>query len=117
MKSGAFLGYILLVPTWRGFLVIVAVRRGREVDDVEAVGLGVGLPAAATGDARAQDEAGAEVVAASGGAVGAAEVRHLREEGEASYLNCIYLFHFRCCVEQPKYFLVISWKFQNSLLY
>ena len=84
MKSGAFLGYILLVPTWRGFLVIVAVRRGREVDDVEAVGLGVGLPAAA-GDARAQDEAGAEVVAASGGAVGAAEVRHLREEEEAFF--------------------------------
>ena len=83
MKSGAFLGYILLVPTWRGFLVIVAVRRGREVDDVEAVGLGVGLPAA--GDARAQDEAGAEVVAASGGAVGAAEVRHLREEEEAFF--------------------------------
>ena len=88
MKSGAFPGYILFVPTWRGFLVIVAVRRGREVDDVEAVGLGVGLPrsaaAAAARDARAQDEAGAEVVAASGGAVGAAEVRHLREEEEAS---------------------------------
>ena len=87
MKSGAFLGYILLVPTWRGFLVIVAVRRGREVDDVEAVGLGAGLPrrAAAAGDARAQDESGAEVVAASGGAVGAAEVRHLREEEEAFF--------------------------------
>ena len=79
MKSGAFLGYIVIVPTWRGFLVIVAVRRGREVDYVEAVGLGVGLPAAA-GDARAQDDAGAEIVAASGGAVWPAEMRYLREE-------------------------------------
>ena len=65
------------MPTWSCVLVLVAVGRGREVDDVEAVRLGVGL---SSGDARAQDDAGAEIVAASGGAVWPAEMRYLREE-------------------------------------
>ena len=81
LKSVAFLGYNLFVPTWSCILVLVAVGRGREVHYVEAVRLGVGLhSAAAAGDARAKDDAGAEIVAASGGAVWPAEMRYLREE-------------------------------------
>ena len=69
------------MPTWSCVLVLVAVGRGREVDDVEAVRLRVGLHStAAAGDARAQDDAGAEIVAASGGAIWPAEMRYLREE-------------------------------------
>ena len=51
---------------------------------MEAVGLGFG-PRRRAGDARAQDEARAEVVAALGGAVGAAEVRHLKDKGQIEH--------------------------------